>query len=96
MDGAYVALHIVYHSNSFEEGIFKAVNWGGDADSMAAVVGYISGAMYGITKEMLDLYREEILIHDDYSTMVKAIKLCKKSPIKTKAYYKVEPNEPLI
>lgn len=60
MDGCYVALNIVYNSNSFEEAVFKAVNWGGDADSMAAVVGYVSGPIYGITAPMLDLYYQEI------------------------------------
>lgn len=31
MDACYLALHICYHTNSFEEAVFKAVNWGGDS-----------------------------------------------------------------
>lgn len=39
MDGMYLALHIVYHANSFKEAIFKAANLGGDSDSFGSVVG---------------------------------------------------------
>ena len=39
MDGMYVALHIIYNSESFKEALFKAVSWGGDSDSITAVVG---------------------------------------------------------
>lgn len=61
MDGCYVALHIAYHSSSFTEAVFKAVNWGGDSDSIASVVGYICGAMYGISEEMIELYVSEMV-----------------------------------
>ena len=39
MDGMCMALHIIYNSESFKEALFKAVSWGGDSDSIAAVVG---------------------------------------------------------
>ena len=39
MDGLCVALHIVYHSSSIQEGLQKAVSFGGDADSIASIVG---------------------------------------------------------
>lgn len=39
MDGLYTALHIVYHTNSIKEALFKAVNLGGDADTVAAIAG---------------------------------------------------------
>lgn len=39
MDGLFTALHCVYNTNSFREAIFKAVNLGGDADSIAAIAG---------------------------------------------------------
>lgn len=48
MDTLKIALHICYHTNSLMEAIFKAVNWGGDADSVASIVGIIGGAMYGL------------------------------------------------
>ena len=39
MDGMYMALHIIYNSESFKEALFKDVCWIGDNDSIAAVVG---------------------------------------------------------
>lgn len=60
MDGLNVALHISYHSKNFHEAIFKAVNWGGDADSIASVVGQICGAMYGLSEKILNLYYEKM------------------------------------
>jgi ADP-ribosylglycohydrolase len=50
MDAAVIALHIAYHSKSAFDAIIKAVSWGGDSDSVAAVVGAIVGPMYGIEK----------------------------------------------
>lgn len=53
-----MALHIVYHTNSFFEAVLWAVNMGGDCDSVGSVVGQIAGAMYGIDYEMMRLYSE--------------------------------------
>lgn len=39
MDGLFTALNVVYNTGSFKEAIFKAVNLGGDADSIAAITG---------------------------------------------------------
>eukprot|EP01127_Copromyxa_protea_P006651 TRINITY_DN1665_c0_g1_i1.p1 TRINITY_DN1665_c0_g1~~TRINITY_DN1665_c0_g1_i1.p1 ORF type:complete len:318 (+),score=57.15 TRINITY_DN1665_c0_g1_i1:2686-3639(+) len=47
MDGLAMALHSVYHTNSFEEAITKAVNLLGDADSVGAIAGQLAGAFYG-------------------------------------------------
>ena len=46
MDGLAMALHILYHTSSFERAILKAVNLCGDSDSVASVVGQIAGAYY--------------------------------------------------
>lgn len=75
MDGAYIALYTLYNSNSLKEAIFKAVNYGGDADSIAAVVGYIGGAMWGLDNEILDLYFDKVYEFDKFETFVKAFKL---------------------
>lgn len=72
MDGCYVALHIVYHSTNSREAIFKAVNWGGDSDSIAAVVGYVCGAMYGLTPDIVSLYSERMEYFDRFETILKA------------------------
>ena len=42
------ALWCFDHSESFEEAVLKAVNLGGDADTIAAVTGQIAGAYYGV------------------------------------------------
>lgn len=49
MDALAMALHIVYFSSSFKESILKAVNMGGDADTVGAITGQIAGAMWGDT-----------------------------------------------
>jgi ADP-ribosyl-[dinitrogen reductase] hydrolase len=57
----HTALHIVYHTTEFTQAIVRAVNWGGDSDSIAAVVGQICGAMYGLQPEAINLYKEKML-----------------------------------
>ena len=46
MDGLAMALHVLYHTDSFQKAILKAVNLCGDADSVGSVVGQIAGAFY--------------------------------------------------
>ncbi len=41
------ALWAFYNSNSFEEGLVKAVNLGGDSDTVGAIYGQLAGAYYG-------------------------------------------------
>lgn len=56
MDALSMALHIVYHTESFADAVLWAVNMGGDCDSVGSVVGQIAGAMYGIDYKLLKLY----------------------------------------
>jgi len=42
------ALWAFYNSQSFEEGVLKAVNLGDDADTTGAIYGQLAGAYYGI------------------------------------------------
>ena len=42
------ALWAFYNSDSFEEGVLKAVNLGDDADTTGAVFGQLAGAYYGL------------------------------------------------
>lgn len=44
------ALWAFYHSDSFEEGVLKAVNLGDDADTTGAIYGQLAGAYYGLEK----------------------------------------------
>eukprot|EP01130_Rhizamoeba_saxonica_P011617 TRINITY_DN4829_c0_g1_i2.p1 TRINITY_DN4829_c0_g1~~TRINITY_DN4829_c0_g1_i2.p1 ORF type:complete len:383 (-),score=78.72 TRINITY_DN4829_c0_g1_i2:1761-2909(-) len=49
MDNISMALHCVWTTSSFEEAVLKSANMRGDADSVAAVVGQICGAIYGVS-----------------------------------------------
>jgi ADP-ribosyl-[dinitrogen reductase] hydrolase len=42
-----MALHIIEHTTNFFEALVRAVNLGGDADSLGSVVGQLAGAKYG-------------------------------------------------
>jgi ADP-ribosyl-[dinitrogen reductase] hydrolase len=44
------ALWCFYHTNTFEDAVVKAVNLAGDADTIGAVCGQISGAYYGFDR----------------------------------------------
>lgn len=43
-----LALYISYMANSFEDAIRNAVAWGGDSDTIAAIVGSIAEARWGV------------------------------------------------
>lgn len=47
MDGIAIALHALYHTESFDKAIEKAVNFMGDADTIGSIAGQIAGAFYG-------------------------------------------------
>jgi len=49
-DALAVALHSVYHSESFEGTIAHCINLLGDADSTGSVAGQIAGALYGYSR----------------------------------------------
>ena len=42
-----MALHCVWTTSSFSAAVLKAANMCGDADTVAAVVGQVAGAIYG-------------------------------------------------
>ena len=42
------ALWCVYNTSTFEDAVLKAINLGGDADTVGAITGQIAGAMYGV------------------------------------------------
>lgn len=57
IDTLEAACWCIWHSDSFEGALIKAVNLGHDADTVAAVTGQIAGALYGadaIPKRWLD------------------------------------------
>lgn len=49
MDALSMALHTVWHTNSFKQCALWNANMGGDCDTVGAIAGQIAGAIYGIT-----------------------------------------------
>lgn len=47
VDSFSAALHCICTTSSFEEALVKAVNLGGDADTIGAITGGLAGALYG-------------------------------------------------
>ena len=47
-----LAFHIVKESNSFEDAVRNAVSYGGDSDTLGAIVGSIAEARWGVPIEM--------------------------------------------
>lgn len=47
MDSFECALDAVFSTDSAEAAIIRAVNMGGDADTVGAIAGGLAGAMYG-------------------------------------------------
>lgn len=47
VDSFAAALHCLYTTDTFEEAVVKAVNLGGDADTIGAITGGLAGALYG-------------------------------------------------
>ena len=64
LDGLAIALHSVYHTDTFDAAIERCVNYRGDADSTAAVAGQIAGAFYGRAAIGAPL-REQLRTWDD-------------------------------
>ena len=48
MDALSMALHTVWHNKSFKQVALMNANMGGDCDTVGAVAGQISGAIYGL------------------------------------------------
>ena len=47
-----LAFHIIKESNSFEDAIRRAVSYGGDSDTLGAIVGSIAEARWGVPMDM--------------------------------------------
>lgn len=78
MDALAMALHTVWHHNSFKKVALVNANMGGDCDTVGAIAGQIAGAMYGIDVEMLTLYSQmEDFTKERYEVFLKGLKLAK-------------------
>jgi ADP-ribosyl-[dinitrogen reductase] hydrolase len=47
VDSFTAALHCIFTTHTFEDAVAKAVNLGGDADTIGAITGGLAGAIYG-------------------------------------------------
>lgn len=72
MDNMAMSLHILYHTNSFQQAIEVATKLCGDADSVASVVGQIAGAYYSL-KAIPKEWVRDILKWDDGDIITKAL-----------------------
>lgn len=75
MDALYLSFHYAYHSKSAHEAILRAVNAGGDSDTVAAITGQIVGVIYGLEPEINYLYRQGIVQWDDFCIATTSLKL---------------------
>lgn len=79
MDALSMALHTVLFTKSFKEVVTRNADMGGDCDTVGAIAGQIAGAMYGIDKEMLQLYSEMVDWKEKrYEVFLKGFALIKK------------------
>lgn len=74
MDCVAMALHILYHNEGFFNCVLKAVNLGGDADSLGGIVGMLAGSFYGFNEDIQENYKY-IQKWDENSIALKAYKL---------------------
>ncbi len=64
----------LYHSKSYEEAILKAVNLGGDTDTIAAITGSMAGILFGnIPEKWLQKIKNKELIDDIYNKFIKSV-----------------------
>lgn len=67
LDTLQASLWVLINSNSFSEAILKAVNLGGDTDTVAAVTGGLAGILYGyqaIPKSWIAKLQNKVLIDE--------------------------------
>ncbi len=74
MDALAMALHIAYNYEGYKKALFKAVNIGGDCNTVAAIVGQIAGCIYGVDDEMLKLYKY-VNEWDNFGIAIRAFRL---------------------
>lgn len=49
-----LCLQLIAHATCFEDAIRRAISWGGDSDTIGAIVGSIAEARFGIPQEFID------------------------------------------
>ena len=64
VDSLEAAVWSLITTNSFEEGLLKAVNLGHDTDTVAAIAGGLAGLFYGYS-QMPDKWKKTIIMHEE-------------------------------
>ena len=82
MDGLAMALNIAYNSKNPIEDLTRTANLGGDCDSMAAIVGTLSGAIHGLTEELWKYYKDHLIKWDNCTIAARALKLIRNKSVK--------------
>lgn len=63
-----LAIHLFLESDGFEDAIRRAVAFGGDSDTLAAIVGSMAEACYGVPKEIW--HRAESFLTNEMKAVV--------------------------
>lgn len=74
MDALAMALHLSYYSSEPKDAIIRAVNMGGDCDTVGAITGMIVGSYYGLDEWVMALY-DGIKPFDKYKLAYMSYKL---------------------
>eukprot|EP01065_Artemidia_motanka_P032658 TRINITY_DN3964_c0_g1_i1.p1 TRINITY_DN3964_c0_g1~~TRINITY_DN3964_c0_g1_i1.p1 ORF type:complete len:462 (+),score=128.90 TRINITY_DN3964_c0_g1_i1:69-1388(+) len=82
MDAVAMALHALYHTDSFAAATLKVANLRGDSDSVCAVVGQLAGALYGVSA-IPQPWLDRVQRWDGGSIAARALMLCKHRPVET-------------
>jgi len=85
MDATAMALNIILYANSFKEALTRAVNLGGDADTVGAIVGTLAGALFGYEDYVKEMYLGYVAKWDEKKCAMRAYKLLKLSEKAEKA-----------
>jgi ADP-ribosylglycohydrolase len=71
------AIWCIHNTNNFHDAIIKAINLGGDADTVGAVTGQIAGALYGMSSIQQEWIDD---LHHKDKILLRAQALCDRLP----------------
>lgn len=76
VDTLEACLWCLFNTKSYEEAVLKAVNLGGDSDTIAAITGSLAGLYYGmeqIPKKWLEALCEKDMLENDINNFIDAV-----------------------
>jgi len=74
LDGLAMALHALYHTNSFNEAVAYVVNFAGDSDTVGSICAQMAGAFYG-SADIDPVWIANLRQWDEGHTEIRAIAL---------------------